>query len=73
MGRQFRSYHCTVHLILASASPRRAELLRSAGYTFEVVVSDVDESIRPDESPSRYVRRLAAEKSAAGPSVAWQT
>ena len=54
-----------MHLILASASPRRAELLRSAGYTFEVVVADVDESIRDGESPSTYVRRLAAEKSAA--------
>jgi septum formation protein len=54
-----------VRLILASASPRRAELLRAAGYTFEVVVADVDESIRPDEPPSTYVRRLAAEKSAA--------
>ena len=61
----FRSYHCGVRLILASASPRRAELLRAAGYSFEVVVTDVDESIRPGESPSIYVRRLAADKSAA--------
>jgi septum formation protein len=60
-----RSYYCTVRLILASASPRRAELLRSAGYTFDVVVADVDESFRPGESPAAYVRRLAAEKSAA--------
>ena len=57
-----------MHLILASASPRRAELLRSAGYTFDVVVTDVDESIRPGESPSIYVRRLAADKSAAAQS-----
>jgi septum formation protein len=54
-----------VRLILASASPRRAELLRAAGYTFEIVVADVDESIRPGEAPAIYVRRLAAEKSAA--------
>jgi septum formation protein len=54
-----------VRLILASASPRRAELLRSAGYTFDVVVADVDESIREGESPATYVRRLAADKSAA--------
>jgi septum formation protein len=54
-----------MRLILASASPRRAELLRAAGYTFEAIVADVDESIRPGESPSTYVRRLAAEKSAA--------
>ena len=54
-----------MRLILASASPRRAELLRSAGYTFDVVVADVDESIREGESPWTYVRRLAAEKSTA--------
>jgi septum formation protein len=54
-----------VRLILASASPRRAELLRSAGYSFEIVVPDADESIHPGEPPSTYVRRLAAEKSAA--------
>ena len=58
-----RSYYCTVRLILASASPRRAELLRSAGYTFDVVVADVDESIRAGESPAIYVRRVAADKS----------
>ena len=54
-----------MRLILASASPRRAELLRAAGYEFDVVAADVDESIRDGESPSRYVRRLAADKSAA--------
>jgi len=54
-----------VRLILASASPRRAELLRAAGYEFDVVVADVDESLRNGESPSAYVRRLAAAKSAA--------
>jgi nucleoside triphosphate pyrophosphatase len=52
-----------MRLILASASPRRAELLRAAGYTFEVIAADVDESIRPGEPPEAYVRRLAAEKS----------
>ena len=54
-----------MRLILASGSPRRAELLHAAGYEFEVVVAAVDESIRPGESPSMYVRRLAADKSAA--------
>jgi len=54
-----------VRLILASASPRRAELLRAAGFEFDVVVTDVDESVQPGESPKQYVRRLAAEKSAA--------
>jgi len=57
-----------MRLILASASPRRAELLRAAGYAFEIVVADVDESIRPGEAPSVYVRRLAADKSAAAQS-----
>jgi septum formation protein len=54
-----------MRLILASASPRRAELLRAAGFTFEIVVTDVDEQVRPGEMPSAYVRRLAAEKSEA--------
>ena len=54
-----------MRLILASASPRRAELLRAAGYEFDVLVGVVDESIRDGESPASYVRRLAAEKSAA--------
>lgn len=54
-----------MRLILASASPRRAELLRAAGYEFDIVVGDVDESIRDGEAPALYVRRLAADKSAA--------
>src|SRR4051794_13640171 len=54
-----------MRLILASASPRRAELLRAAGYEFDIVVADVDESIRDAEVPALYVRRLAADKSAA--------
>jgi septum formation protein len=54
-----------VRFILASGSPRRAELLRAAGFDFETIVTDVDESIRAGESPQQYVRRLAAEKSAA--------
>ena len=54
-----------MRLILASASPRRAELLRAAGYAFDIVASEVDEATRGGESPSLYVRRLAADKSAA--------
>jgi septum formation protein len=54
-----------VRLILASASPRRAELLRAAGYEFDIVVADVDERARDGETPAEYVRRLAAEKSEA--------
>jgi septum formation protein len=49
-------------LILASASPRRAELLRTAGIPFEVVVADVDERQLPDEDAESYVRRLARDK-----------
>lgn len=56
----------SVRLILASASPRRAELLTAAGFTFETVIVDVDESVRPGEAPGIYVRRLAMEKSARG-------
>jgi len=52
-------------LILASASPRRRELLAQAGYTFTVEAADVDESLRPGESPSAYVLRLAEEKARA--------
>lgn len=53
------------NLILASASPRRRELLAQAGYAFTVEAADVDESERPGESPSDYVRRLAEEKAQA--------
>jgi septum formation protein len=54
-----------MRLVLASASPRRADLLRAAGYEFEIVKAEVDESVRAGERPEIYVRRLAAEKSAA--------
>jgi septum formation protein len=53
-----------MRLVLASASPRRAELLTAAGFTFETLAVAVDESIRLQESPYDYVLRLAAEKSA---------
>lgn len=60
-------------IILASASPRRIEILKAAGFQFEVLPSDVDESTRPDESPAEYVVRLAIEKASAiepsGPSL----
>jgi len=50
--------------VLASASPRRAELLRAAGIPFEVAVADVDESQHPGEDAEAYVRRVAAAKAA---------
>lgn len=50
------------HLILASGSPRRAEILTLAGWTFTKDVPNIDESENPGESPSDYVQRLAMEK-----------
>lgn len=49
-------------LILASASPRRAEVLRNAGIYFEAVPADVDEARRPNETPEELVGRLAEAK-----------
>ena len=51
-------------LILASASPRRAELLRAAGFDFEIAAAEIDERVRDGEAPEAYVRRLAMEKAA---------
>lgn len=52
-------------IVLASRSPRRADLLRAAGIAFEVVAADVDETPQPDEAPVAYVERLAIEKARA--------
>lgn len=49
-------------LILASASPRRRELLAQAGYTFEVRPAHIPEDPLPGEDPIMYVTRLAREK-----------
>jgi septum formation protein len=49
-------------LILASASPRRRELLKQAGFTFEVRPAQVNEDPYPDEDPIAYVVRLARHK-----------
>ncbi len=49
-------------LVLASASPRRRELLALAGYTFEVESSDIPEVRAPGEDPFRFALRLAREK-----------
>ena len=51
-------------IILASASPRRAELLKCQGVDFEAIPSSVDESILPGEVPQSYVLRVAEEKAA---------
>lgn len=52
-------------LILASASPRRRELLGSIGLEFQVIASGIDEEIREGELPRGHVLRLAGEKAAA--------
>lgn len=52
-------------LVLASRSPRRAEILRAAGIPFIVRPADVDEERRPGEPPADYVRRLALDKALA--------
>lgn len=49
-------------LILASSSPRRAEILRDAGFRFEIAPSPVDETARSGESPVALVERLANAK-----------
>lgn len=49
-------------MILASGSPRRAEIMNSVGWEFEKDVPDIDESEAPNESPEDYVLRLARTK-----------
>jgi len=49
-------------LILASASPRRSELLRHAGIVFTVEPAHVHEQTRPQEPPLQYAQRLARDK-----------
>lgn len=50
-------------LCLASASPRRAELLRQLGIRFEVQPADIDETVAVNEAPGAYVIRMAEQKS----------
>jgi septum formation protein len=62
-------------LILASGSPRRAEILRDAGYPFTILSSAIDETPFANESPENLVQRLADTKAdlvaarAVGPAV----
>lgn len=56
-------------LILASSSPRRAEIVRNAGIPIEVCAIPVDESHRPRESHAEYVQRLALAKARAAADV----
>ena len=57
-------------IILASASPRRAEILRTVGWPFKTLAVDIDESRREGEDATDYVRRLALEKAAAAAALA---
>lgn len=59
-----------MRLILASASPRRAEILCNAGIAFEVQAAILDESPRAGETPGDYVCRLALEKARAAADAA---
>jgi septum formation protein len=59
-------YHPRVSIVLASASPRRRELLRQAGIDVEVVPVDIDERRQAGEAAESYVDRLAREKASAG-------
>jgi septum formation protein len=52
-------------LILASASPRRRDLLEQIGLTFEIETADIDETPRLAEEPMAYTMRLAEHKAAA--------
>lgn len=53
-------------LILASKSPRRAELLRQVGVEFQVLAAEIDETQEPGESPDIYVQRMARTKALTG-------
>ncbi|MCH8947616.1 MAG: septum formation inhibitor Maf [Acidobacteria bacterium] len=55
----------TKRLILASGSPRRRELLRNAGFTFEVIPPEVAEDNPGNEAPAKLVERLALDKAEA--------
>ena len=50
------------HIILASSSPRRQELLKQLGLDFDIYSPDVDESVQADETVEHYVERLARAK-----------
>jgi len=54
-----------VRVILASASPRRRQLLNLIGIAHEVRPANIDETVRPRETPRRHAERLAREKASA--------
>jgi septum formation protein len=57
--------HLQKKLVLASGSPRRAEILERASWPHEVIVAGIDESLQPEEDAATYVQRLARSKAEA--------
>lgn len=58
-------YKSSAPLVLASASPRRRELLSDCGFDFDVSSADLDEAVGPNEEPKDLVLRLAVSKAMA--------
>ena len=56
-------------IVLASASPRRAEILRNAGFSFEILCGSIDETPLSGEPAHEYVLRLAREKGCAAAKI----
>lgn len=54
--------HLREKLVLASSSPRRAEILERAGWPHDVIVAGIDETVLPNEEAAAYVQRLARSK-----------
>ena len=54
--------HLREKLVLASGSPRRAEILERAGWSHEIIVAGIDETLLPNEDAATYVQRLARSK-----------
>lgn len=65
----FQSMETKQKLILASTSPRRVELLQSAGLAFEIVRPDADEKLHAGETPVEYAVRTAREKAESIPAA----
>jgi septum formation protein len=57
--------HLREKLVLASSSPRRAEILERAGWPHEIIVAGIDETLFPNEPAAVYVQRLARSKAEA--------
>ena len=55
----------SVRVVLASSSPRRRQLLELIGIEHDVLPSNIDETLRPRETPRRHAERLAREKASA--------